>query len=102
MVIFYESKQLTIPSEYLLNINLFSFHFDELESIISKSKNDFQIIGISETRLKKTQETTTNIQLGNLNTEHVPSESANGCVLLYVKKAINYKLWPDLMFIKGN
>ena len=33
-----------------LNINSLSFHFDELESLISKSKNDFQIIGISETQ----------------------------------------------------
>ena len=46
-----------------LNINSLLFHFDELESLISKSKNDFQIIRIPETRLKKTQEITTNIQL---------------------------------------
>ena len=82
-----------------LNINSLSFHFDELESLISKSKNDSQIIGISETRLKKTQETTTNIQLENYNIEHVPTESANGGVLLYIKK-INYKLRPDLMIYK--
>ena len=48
-------------SLFHLNINLLSSHFDELESLISKSKNGFQIIGISETRLRKTQETTTNI-----------------------------------------
>ena len=83
-------------SLFHLNINSLSFHFDELESLISKSKNDFQIIGISETRLKKTQETTTNIQLENYNIEYVPTESANGKVLLYIKKAINYKLRPDL------
>ena len=53
-------------SLFYLNINSLSFHFDELEHLISKSKNDFQITGISETRLKKTQETTTNIQLKNL------------------------------------
>ena len=75
-----------------------SFHFDELESLISKSKNDFQIIGISETRLKESQET--NIQLENFNIEHVPTESANGGVLLYIRKAINYKLRPDLMIYK--
>ena len=51
----------------------------------------FQIIGISETRLKKTQETIKNIQLENYNIEHVPTESANGGVLLYIKKSINYK-----------
>ena len=37
-------------SLFHLNINSLSFHFDELESLISKSKNDFQIIGISETQ----------------------------------------------------
>ena len=77
-----------------------SFHFDELESLISKSKNDFQIIGISEARLTKTQELTTNIQMENFNIEHVPTESANGGVLLYIRKAINYKLRPDLMIYK--
>ena len=41
-------------SLFHLSINLISRHFDELESLISKSSNDFQIIGISETRLKKT------------------------------------------------
>ena len=74
-----------------LNINSLSFYIDELESLISKSKNVFQIIGISETRLKKTQETITNNQLENYNIEHVPTESANGGVLLYIKKSINYK-----------
>ena len=81
-----------------LNNDSLSFHFDELENLISKSKNDFQIIGISETRLKESQET--NIQLENFNIEHVPTESANGGVLLYIRKAINYKLRPDLMIYK--
>ena len=40
-------------SLFRLNTNLLSFHFDELESLIPKSKNDFQIIGISEKRLNK-------------------------------------------------
>ena len=34
------------------------------------------------------------------NIEHVPTESANGGVLLYIKKAINYKLRPDLIICK--
>ena len=87
-------------SLFHLNINSLSFHFDEIQSVISKSRNDFQMIGISETRLKKTQETTTNIQLENYYIENVPTESANRGVLLYIKKAINYKLRPDLMIYK--
>ena len=46
---------------------------------------------------KPNPKTTTNIQLENYNIEHVPMESANRGVLLYIKKAINYKLRPDLM-----
>ena len=49
---------------------------------------------------KKTQETTTNIQLENVNTEHIPTESANGEVLLYIRKAIIYKLRPDLVIYR--
>ena len=53
--------------------------------------------------LNKTQGTTAIIQLKNYNIEHVPTESANGGVLLYMKKAINYKLRQDFMiFKKGN
>ena len=36
----------------------------------------------------------------NYNIEHVPTESANGVALLYIKKASNYKLRPDLMIYK--
>ena len=36
----------------------------------------------------------------NYNIEHVPTESANGGVLQYVKIAINYKPRPDLMIYK--
>ena len=68
------------------------------KGLISKPKNDFQIIGVSETRLKKTQETTTNIRLENLIIEHVPTESANRGVWLYIRKAI--KLRPELMIYK--
>ena len=71
-----------------------------MQSLTSKSKNNFQIISISETRLKKTQETTKNIQLENYNIEHVATEPANEGVLLYIKKAINNKLRPDLMIYK--
>ena len=87
-------------SLFHLNINSLSFHFDELDSLISKSENDSQIIGISETRLQKTQETTANIQLENFNIEFLPTESANGRVLLYIRKTINYKLRPDLLIYK--
>ena len=48
------------------------------------------LIGISENRRQKTQETTTNFQLGE----------QMGGVLLYIRKAINYKPRSDLMIYK--
>ena len=50
-------------SFFHLKINSLSFHFDELKSLISKTKIDFHFIGISETILEKTQKTTTHIRL---------------------------------------
>ena len=60
------------------------------------SPDDFQIVGISESRLKTDISTTTNIQLPGFNIEHMPSKSANGGALLYLRDTINYKLRPDL------
>ena len=60
------------------------------------SPDDFQIVGISESRLKTDISTTTNIQLPGFNIEHMPSKSAKGGALLYLRDTINYKLRPDL------
>ena len=57
---------------------------------------DFQILSISESRLGIDISTTTNIQLPGFNIEHIPTKSANGSALLYIKDTINYKLRPDL------
>ena len=53
-------------------------------------------MGISDSRLKTDISTTTNIQLPGFNIEHMPSKSANGGALLYLRDTINYKLRPDL------
>ena len=63
---------------------------------LSNCPIDFQTLGISESRLKTDISTTTNIQLPGFNIEHMPTKSANGGALLYIKDTINYKLRPDL------
>ena len=50
-------------SVFHLNINLLQYHFDELQTFLSNCPIDFQILGISELRLKTNISTTTNIQL---------------------------------------
>ena len=78
------------------NINSLQYHFDELQTFLSNRPIDFQILGISESRLKTDIPATTNIQLPGFNTEHMPTKSANGGTLRYIKDTINYKLRPYL------
>ena len=56
----------------------------------------FQIIGITESKLKGATPPTTSITLSGYNYEHMPTKSANGRALPYNKNDINYKLRPDL------
>ena len=78
-----------------LNINSLQYYFDELQTFLSNYPIDFQILGISESRLKTDTSTTTNIQLPGFNIELMPTKSANSSALLYIKDTINYKLRPD-------
>ena len=79
-----------------MNINSIQFHFDELETFLANSPIDFQILGITESRLKEANPPTANIILPGFTYEHMPIKSANGGALLYIKNGINYKLRPDL------
>ena len=80
-----------------MNINPLQYHFDELQTFLSNCLINFQILGISESRLKTDISTTTNIQLPGFNIEHMPTKSANGSALLYIRDTIiNHKLRPDL------
>ena len=55
----------------------------------------FQIIGISESRIKLNKTTSSNIQIPNYTIEQCPTESSNGGTLLYIKKDIIYKVRYD-------
>ena len=57
---------------------------------------DFQILGITESRLKESNPPTTNIIFPRFTCEHMPTKSANWGTLLYIENSINYKLRPDL------
>ena len=82
-------------SMFHLNINSLQYYFDELQTFLSNYPIDFQIMGISESRLKTDTSTTINIQLPGFNIELMPTKSANSSALLYIKDTINYKLRPD-------
>ena len=72
-----------------MNIKSLQFHSDELETF-------FQMLGITESRIKEANPPTVNIMLPGFTYEHMPTKSASGGALQYIKNGINYKLRPDL------
>ena len=56
----------------------------------------FDILAITETRIKKDSSSPINLQLSNYSTEHTPTESSAGGTLLYINKRLSYQLRNDL------
>ena len=86
--------------EYLktfhLNILSLPYHCSEHDSLVSNCRINFEITGITESRLKGNQKALQNINIPNYNTEHCPTEGPNGGALIYIKNDIIYKVRNDL------
>ena len=84
-----------------LNISSLPYHLTELQALLSSTKINFDINGISESRIKQNKNYIDNINLQNYKIEHCPTEAANRGVLLYIKDNIIYKLRKDLKIYKS-
>ena len=86
-----------------LNISSLPYHFSKLQTLLSSViiKVNFNIIGISELRIKKNKNPIDNINLQNYIIEYCATEAANGSVLFYIKDNIMYKLRKDLKINKN-
>ena len=69
---------------------------DQLHTLLSEINISFDVIGITETRLKKQTLRTTSIDINEYNLEHPPIEVSCGGSLLYVKNKLNYISRKDL------
>ena len=84
-----------------LNISSLSYHFPEHETLLATLEIDFDIIGITESRLKSNKNHLTNINLPRYNIEHYSTDSTSGGALLYIKEDIIYKKRNDLKILKS-
>ena len=97
------------PSEFLsakfkkdsfsvLHINIVSLsaHIDDLRTLLSFLDYPFDIIGISETKIRDDSHQITNLSLDGYSFEFTSTESHFGGVGLFVKNGINYKKRDDL------
>ena len=87
-------------SVFHMNVASLSKHFDELTTMLSLLNFKFDIIGLTETRLKKQYGVTFPITIEGYNYEHTPTESSCGGALLYVSTKFNYKPRNDLLIYK--
>ena len=78
-----------------LNISSLQLHFDELLTLISSSKKDFDIICISETRIKDNKDILVNIEIPGYTFFQTPTKTACGGTLIYVKNNLSAKSLKD-------
>ena len=87
-------------SIFHLNIHSIQKHIDTLRALITTLETDkfqFDIIAITESKLKINCESTVDINIENYHSpESAPSEANKGGVLIYVNKIHNYKPRTDL------
>ena len=82
-----------------LNISSLRYDFDQLETLLATLKAKFDILGITESRLKTGRQPINNIDLEGYIVENTPADvSCDGAL---IKKNINYKLRKDLKIHKS-
>ena len=67
-----------------INTCSLSKNIEELEYLLDKTKIDFDLIGISESRIKKDKSPIKSINLKGYSDESCPAESVAGDTLLYI------------------
>ena len=59
-------------------------NFEEFQNLLQSTNIQFDVITITETRIRKNISVTQNIELSNYSFEHPPTQSSAGGTLLYV------------------
>ena len=88
----------------LLNVIIVDYGFTSNAiklTLLAKINVKFNVIGITETRLKKSSIRNTNIDLNGYSFEHTPTEANCGGALLYIDNNINYIVRYDLFIYRS-
>ena len=84
------------------NVCSLSKNFDQLNALLTELDIDFDFIGITKSRISKTNFSPTNIALANYAIEQTPTESNAGGALLYINRKQSYKIRKDLKLYKSH
>ena len=88
-------------SLFHINTCSLSKNIEELEYLLDKTKIDFDVIGISESRIKKDKSAINSINLKGSSHVSCHTESAAGGTLLYISNNLSYKPRNDLFIYKS-
>ena len=83
-------------SIFHLNIASLQYHIDDLKILLECLKHTFDVVAISETKIKKDCPPTINIKIDGYDFEDSPTEAGKGGTLLYISKKHDYKTRADL------
>lgn len=82
------------------NISSISKHFDDFHELMTSMSINFDVIGITESRIRENMPCPINISLPNYSIEQTPTRGNAGGALLYIHKKHSYKLRCDLTMYK--
>ena len=103
-----EIRNIKIPNKNksvsLFHINTCSpnKNFDNLQHLLSSTKNVFDIIAVSGTRITKQVSLLSNLNLNNYYFEFTSTETSAGGTFLYIANHLSYKCRNDLNIYKKN
>ena len=83
-----------------MNISSLTYNFDQLHILLSEININFDLIGVTESRLKKGGTRPTNIDIKGYTFEHTPTEASCGGSLLYIKNTLKYICRKGLQICK--
>ena len=84
-------------SFFHINVCSLTKNFDDFNILLSDVNVNFDILAITETRIKKDSSSAINLQLSNYSIEHTPTESSAGGTLPYISKRLSDQLRNDLI-----
>ena len=88
----------------LLHVNACSINenSDDLQNLLSCRKNNFDIIGVTETTITKQVSLLNNLDPNSYFYEFTPTETAASGTLPYIANLLSYKCHNDLNIYKNN
>ena len=83
-------------SMFHINIASLSCHIDDLKTLLSILDHPFDIIAVSETKIKEDQEHVTNFSIPGYEFKHTPTKSDFGGVGIFYKNTLDFIVRDDL------